>query len=141
MEKLIETHRNPLVALSDAKQQVTPSALKEIIDNLQIRSASVENLELQSKLDELRFIIQKLDTDLLELLAKRMAISTQIGEYKRDNNVIILQVAHWKKLIEGSLANAESLGLPKDFIKGLYQMIHDESIRRQTDVMNKVIKK
>ena len=138
---MIETHRNPLVALSDAKQQVTPSALKEIIDNLQIRSASVENLELQSKLDELRFIIQKLDTDLLELLAKRMAISTQIGEYKRDNNVIILQVAHWKKLIEGSLANAESLGLPKEFIKGLYQMIHDESIRRQTDVMNKVIKK
>ena len=138
---MIETHRNPSVALSDAKQQVTPFELKEIISDLQIRSASIENLELQSKLDELRSVIQKLDNELLELLAKRMAVSTQIGEYKRDNNVTILQVAHWKKLIEDSLTNAQSLSLPKDFIKGLYQLIHDESIRRQTDVMNKIIKK
>lgn len=138
---MIETHSNPSVALSDAKQQVTPFELKEIICDLQIRSASIENLELQSKLDELRRVIQKLDNELLELLAKRMAVSTQIGEYKRDNNVTILQVAHWKKLIEQSLTNAQSLDLPKDFIKGLYQLIHDESIRRQTDVMNKVEKK
>lgn len=138
---MIETHRDPQVALSDAKQQVTPFELKEIIDDLQIRSASIENLELQSKLDELRCIIQKLDNELLELLAKRMAVSTQIGEYKRDNNVTILQVAHWKKLIAESLSSAESLGLPNEFVKGLYQIIHDESIRRQTDVMNKVAKK
>ncbi len=135
---MIETHRNPSLALSDAKQQVTPFELKEIISDLQIRSASVENLELQSKLEELRCLIQKLDNELLELLAKRMAVSTQIGEYKRDNNVTILQVTHWKKLIERSLSNADAMGLPKDFIKGLYQLIHDESIRRQTDVMNKV---
>ena len=138
---MIETHRNPSVALSDAKQQVTPYELKEIISDLQIRSASIENLELQSKLEELRCIIQKLDNELLELLAKRMAISTQIGEYKRNNNVTILQVTHWKKLIEESFLNAESLGLPKDFVKRLYQLIHDESIRRQTDVMNKILKK
>lgn len=138
---MIETHRNPSVALSDAKQQITPYELKEIISDLQIRSAAIENLELQSKLDELRCIIQKLDNDLLELLAKRMAVSTQIGEYKRANNLTILQVAHWKKLIDSSLSNADAMGLPKDFIKGLYQLIHDESIRRQTDVMNKVNKK
>lgn len=138
---MIETHRNPSVALSDAKQQVTPFELKEIISDLQIRSASIENLELQSKLDELRSVIQKLDNELLELLAKRMAVSTQIGEYKRDNNVTILQVAHWKKVIDESLTNAQSLSLPKDFIKGLYQLIHDESIRRQTDVMNRITKK
>jgi chorismate mutase len=135
---MIETHINPKAALSDAKQQVTPFELKEIINDLQIRSATFENSELQTKLDELRCIIQKLDNDLLELLAKRMAISAQIGEYKRDNNVTILQVAHWKKLIETSLENADSLGLPKEFVKGLYQLIHDESIRRQTDVMNRI---
>lgn len=138
---MIETHRNPGVALSDAKQQITPFELNEVLSGLQIRSASVEDLELQSKLEELRSIIQKLDNELLELLAKRMAISTQIGEYKRDNNVTILQVAHWKKLIDSSLANALSLGMPNEFVKGLYQLIHDESIRRQTEVMNRATKK
>ena len=93
---MIETHINPAIALSDAKQQVTPFELKEIINDLSIRSASFENKELQTKLDELRAIIHKLDNDLLELLAKRMTISAQIGEYKRDNNVTILQIAHWK---------------------------------------------
>lgn len=138
---MIETHRDPTFALSDAKQQITPFELKEIISDLQIRSSSFENIELQSKLDELRCIIQKLDNDLLELLAKRMAVSAQIGEYKRDNNVTILQVAHWKKLIEASISNANLLGLPENFVKDLYHLIHDESIRRQTDVMNRVTKK
>ena len=138
---MIETHRNPAVALSDAKQQITPFELKEIISDLQIRSASIDSSELQTKLDELRSIIHKLDNDLLEVLAKRMAVSKQIGEYKRDNNVTILQVTHWKNLIENSIANGNQLGLPKDFVKGLYQLIHDESIRRQTDVMNRVTKK
>lgn len=134
---MIETHRNPKVALSDAKQQITPAELKSIVSDLKIRSASIESRELQTKLDELRSIIGKLDADLLELLAKRMAISTEIGEYKRDNNITILQVSHWAKLIESSLETANQLGLREDFIKGIYQLIHDESILRQTDVMNK----
>lgn len=133
---MIETHVNPLAALSDAKQQVTPFQLKEIIDDLNIRSASIDNLEFQNKLEELRNLIHKLDNDLLEILAKRMSVSSQIGEYKRDNNVTILQVAHWKQLVEDSLNTGNILGLPQMFIKGLYQLIHDESIRRQTEVMN-----
>jgi len=138
---MIETHVNPSVALSDAKQQITPFALNEIIGNLQIRSASIQNSELQTKLDELRSVIHKLDNDLLEVLAKRMAVSRQIGEHKRDNHITILQVTHWKNLIENSIANGNQLGLPKDFIKAIYQLIHDESIRRQTDVMNSIGKK
>lgn len=133
---MIETHIDPSLALSDAKQQVTPTQLKEILNELNIRSSSVDNIEFQNKLEELRIVIRKLDNDLLELLAKRMAISAQIGEYKRDNNVIILQVAHWKKLFEDSLQTGNVLGLPEEFIKGLYQIIHDESIRRQTEIMN-----
>ena len=138
---MIETHVNPSVALSDAKQQITPFALNEIIGNLQIRSASIQNSELQTKLDELRSVIHKLDNDLLEVLAKRMAVSRQIGEHKRDNHITILQVTHWKNLIENSIADGNQLGLPKDFIKAIYQLIHDESIRRQTDVMNSIGKK
>jgi chorismate mutase len=133
---MIETHIDPSVALSDAKQQVTPAQLKEILNELNIRSSSIDNVEFQNKLEELRVVIRKLDNDLLELLAKRMTISAQIGEYKRDNNVTILQVAHWKKLFEESLQTGNVLGLPEEFIKGLYQIIHDESIRRQTEVMN-----
>lgn len=138
---MIETHIDPVNALSDARQQVKPFELREIIDELLIRSASFENSEMQSKLDELRTIIGKLDNDLLELLAKRMALSSQIGEYKRDNNVTILQVAHWKNIIEAGIASGSMVGLPEYFVKGLYQLIHDESIRRQTNVMNKVKKK
>lgn len=134
---MIETHREPAKALSDAKQQITPSQLKELIDDLQIRSNSFANAELEDKLSEFRMIIGKLDNDLLELLSKRMAIASQIGEYKRDNNVTILQVAHWKSLIDSGVANGQMLGLPKEFVKELYQLIHDESIRRQMEVMNK----
>lgn len=138
---MIETHIEPKSALSDAQQQVTPFQLKEIINDIQVRSACVESSDLQNKLDELRYIIQKLDDELLELLAKRMAVSKQIGEYKRDNNITILQVSHWKKIIETGLEKGKLLDLPQTFIKGLYQLIHDESIRRQTDVMNKITKK
>lgn len=136
---LIETHCRPAEALSDAKQQVTPLQLKQIIDDLQIRSSSIENIELQTKLEELRNIINKLDNELLEILAKRMAISAQIGAYKKENNITILQVSHWKKLIESGIESGNQIGLPEEFIKGLYQLIHDESIRRQTEVMNKLI--
>lgn len=132
---MIETHVNPKVALSDAKQQITPVELKRIIGDLNIRSASISS-EMQTKLDELRSVIHKLDNELLELLAKRMAVSANIGEYKRDNNVTVLQVSHWIKLIESSISNGHQLGLPKEFIKALYHLIHDESIRRQTEVMN-----
>jgi chorismate mutase len=134
---MIETHIDPRVALSDAKQQITPKMLKEIISELNIRSASFESTELRNKLEELRAVIDKLDNELLELLAKRMTVSSQIGEYKRENNVTILQVAHWKNIIEAGISKGSILGLPEEFVKGLYQLIHDESIRRQTNVMNK----
>jgi chorismate mutase len=133
---MIETHNNPLLALSDAKQQITPLELHKIITELNIRSASTANIEVQTKLEELRAIIHKLDNDLLELLAKRMVVSANIGEYKRDNNVTVLQVAHWRKLVETSISSGYQLGLTKEFVKGIYQLIHDESIRKQTEVMN-----
>ena len=66
-----------------------------------------------------------------------MAVASQIGEYKRDNNITIFQVEHWRKLLERGFDNANSLNLSKDFVKNLYQLIHDESIRRQTEIMNK----
>lgn len=136
---MIETHINPTEALSDAQQQIQPNELKTLVENLQIRFAAIEDNELQNKLDSLREDIQQLDNELFELLAKRMAFAAQIGEYKRDNNITILQVEHWKKLLDNGFNNAASLNLTKDFVKGLYQLIHDESIRRQTEIMNKKI--
>jgi len=136
---MIETHCNPKLALSDAQQQVTPDELKKIVCDLLVRNSSIENAELKNKLDELRNIIQKLDDELIELLGKRMAYAEQIGEYKRENNITIFQVEHWKQLLQKGVENGQSLQLPKEFIKGFYQLIHDESIRRQMEVMNKKI--
>lgn len=138
---MIETHRDPKVALSDARQQVKPSELIELYSNLHIRSNKFENAELEDRLAEFRMILSKLDNDLLELLSKRMVIADQIGEYKRDNNVTILQLQHWKNIIDTGIANGQMLGLPEKFVKGLYQLIHDESIRRQTEIMNNPQKK
>jgi chorismate mutase len=135
---MIETHYNPAEALSDAKQQITPKRLKEIIGEVLVRKSNFDsNFELNNKLEELRFTIQKLDNELFEQLAKRMNVAQQIGEYKRENNVAILQVQHWKQLLDISLANAQSIQLSETFVKGIYQLIHDESIRRQTEVMSK----
>jgi chorismate mutase len=134
---MIETHCNPKEAWSDAKQQITPIELQQIVGDLNIRTSSVASIELQTKLEELREIIHKLDNDLLELFAKRMAVSNSIGEYKRDNNVTVLQVAHWKKLIDTSISKGNQLGLSKEFIEKVYFLIHDESIRRQMEIMNK----
>ena len=133
---MIETHINPNTALSDAKQQITPEELKNIIHNLIIRNSSIENKEHQSRLLELRTVIAKLDNEILEVLGKRMAMSAQIGEYKMENDITIFQVAHWKQLINQAIESGGQLHLPKQFVKALFQLIHDESIRRQTEVMS-----
>ncbi len=143
---MIETHIDPSTALSDAQQQIKPFELNNILSNLKIKSASITDIHLQTKLDELRANIFKLDNDLLELLAKRMAISTNIGEYKRANNITVLQVLHWKKLIETSIENGYQLGLPKSFVTAIYELIHDESIRRQSitlqaEITSDIVKK
>jgi chorismate mutase len=137
---MIESHINPPSALSDAKQQLTPDELGHLLDNLVIREASVENKEFHSKLVQLRSIIDEIDDELMNLLGKRMGISVKIGEYKRDNKVTILQVNRWEEIVNRRTAMGEAMGLKPDFIKQMLQLVHKESIRKQTDVMNAELK-
>ena len=133
---IIETHCNPDKALSDAKQQVTPDGLKEILQRLILRDPNIKD-ELMLTLAELRDQIDKLDDRIINLLVERMNVSEKIGEYKKDNNITILQTKRWDDMLKNRLRLGERKGLSEEFIIKLFRSIHQESINHQTSVMNK----
>ncbi len=133
---MLETHIDPKTALSDAMQQVTPFQLFEIVSALLIRESYSENEEFKNQLTLLRDKINLADDEVLQLMAQRMNMVGQIAAYKRDNNVTILQVNRWKEILKNQMQNGQTLGLSKDFVKQLYLLVHDESIRIQADIMN-----
>ncbi len=132
---LIETHCNPDKALSDAKQQVTPEGLKQILDRLVFRDPEI-NEELMLTLAGLRDQIDKLDDRIINLLEERMGVSEQIGGYKKDNNITILQTKRWDDMLKTRLNLGSRKGLSEEFIIKLFRSIHQESINHQTSVMN-----
>lgn len=134
---MIESHMTPEQALSDAKQQVTPTKLTSILDELVIRHPSAADPVFKDKLTKLREEIDGLDNTLIETLSARMDIVRQIGEYKRDNAVTILQVQRWDEILKNRLASAGVLGLDPEFVSRILQLIHKESIRTQTTIMNR----
>jgi len=133
---MLETHISPKQALSDAHQQITPEKLFEIFSNLTIRKTFSENVIFKSQLEMLRDLIDRADEELLQVVSKRMSIVQKIGEYKKENNVTILQIKRWEEILRNQLQTGNNLALSSDFIKHLYLLIHDESIRLQTGVMN-----
>lgn len=134
---MIETHITPAVALSDAKQQVTPAQLDAILKKLVVRSASSDNVEFKSKLDQLRESINKTDEELLHVLLNRMNIADKIGAYKKENDVTVLQTNRWESLLSNRVQTGKLLGLNEQFVRNLYTLIHEESVSRQTEIMNK----
>lgn len=133
---MIEAHIDPSVAWTDAKQQVTPAALEEIVNNLTIRKADSANPEFVDKLTNLRDAIDRIDDQILQKLGERMSLVEKIGEYKRDNDVTILQVSRWEEILEKRTALASALKLEKEFTEKILELIHSESIRKQTAIMN-----
>lgn len=133
---MIESHIDPSVAWTDAKQQVTPSALADLVDNLSLRHADIRDKALTDKLAQLRKEIDKLDDQIIQKMAERMAIVEKIGEYKRDNDVTILQVSRWDEIMHKRTAFAKALKLDENFAGKLLELIHGESIRKQTEIMN-----
>ena len=131
---MIETHPNPENALSDAKQQILPSALSELLQNLKMRS----NDESMSDdiLAGLRRESNAVDYELLEILSRRMDVVRRIGEYKKDHNMAILQVQRWKEVVEDRLETGDMLGLEKKFVKDIYEILHSYAIKLQSAVMN-----
>jgi chorismate mutase len=134
---MIESHIEPAAALSDAKQQVTPSALGRILDGLVVRSPMAGSKEFKDTLTILREQIDTLDDEIIHKLAARMKISEQIGTYKKENNVTILQVGRWEEILHTRIAQAQAMGLGEEFVSDLLKLIHNESIQIQQTVMNK----
>ena len=135
---MIESHPNPDKALSDAKQQVTPQRLGEILTSLVKRATETDNPQFLNQLEMLRTQIDEIDQQLINTLADRMKIARQIGEYKKQNNITIYQNARWNEIISERLAQSNPLGISDDIMVEILQMIHKESIRQQTQVMNAV---
>jgi chorismate mutase len=133
---MIESHIDPSVAWTDAKQQVTPAALSEMIAGFVLRKAESKNPEFVDKLANLREGIDKIDDQIFQKLGERMKIVAQIGEYKRDNDVTIFQVSRWDEILQKRIAYGSVLNLEKDFTEKVLELIHSESIRKQTAIMN-----
>lgn len=135
---MIESHINPDAAWSDAKQQVTPAVLGKIVDELVPRSQTIDNKTFKDTLSILRDQIDHLDDEIMQKLAARMKISEKIGQYKKENNVTILQVNRWEEIIQTRIALCKAMGLNEEFTNELLKLIHHESIQVQTKVMNTV---
>lgn len=133
---MIESHIDPSVAWTDAKQQVTPAALAEMADRFVLRHAASNDPVFDDKLANLRKEIDKLDDQIIQKVAERMQIVEKIGEFKRDNHVTILQVTRWDEIINKRTALGSALKLDHDFTVKLFEMIHNESIRKQNTIMN-----
>ncbi|HWZ22035.1 MAG TPA: chorismate mutase, partial [Cytophagaceae bacterium] len=135
---MIETHINPEKAWSDAEQQVTPERLGEILADLKIRQDSSTDQSFNDHLEDLRRKIDNIDREVLETLAARMAIVEKIGEYKKENNVTTYQVKRWDDIMKNRSELAKKMNLNTDFVIEIYKIIHEESIRRQTEIMKAI---
>lgn len=124
---MIESHCNPSCALSDAKQQLLPSELAELMKELVVRGKPTGSAEL----DALRRDIDHVDSELLDLLAKRMEISKKIGDYKKQHNMMVVQLGRHDTIMKERTDTGEKLGLPKDFVGKIMSAIHEESVKRQ----------
>ena len=133
---MLESHIDPDNAWSDAKQQVTPERLAEILDALVWRFENTDAKEFITALATLREQINQVDDELLALLGQRMKIADKIGTYKKDNNITILQTNRWNNILERAFQKGEVLGLSKEFITKYFDAVHLESINHQNKIMN-----
>jgi chorismate mutase len=128
---IIESHCNPDAAWSDKEQQITPDVLDYVLNLLVIR----EEVQTTENLSELRRQIDHIDEQLLELLAKRMRISREIGVYKKEHNMPVLQSPRYSEILEKRSSMGEMMALNPDFIRDILKEIHEESVRQQMIIM------
>ncbi len=129
---IVESHCDPDSAWSDKSQQVTPEVLNFILNMLVVRDTT----QTTESLTLLRQQIDQIDNDLLEALSKRMRISREIGQYKKERSMPVVQTGRYDDILNSRAAAAEELGMNGDFMKTVYQAIHEESVRQQIEVLN-----
>ncbi|MFN3666302.1 MAG: chorismate mutase [Sediminibacterium sp.] len=133
---IIESHIDPDNAWSDAKQQVTPERLGEMIGSIIWRKEDISSEELHAAMEKMRQQINQLDDELLQLLGQRMKVADKIGQYKKDNNITILQTNRWNAILDRAFDKGEKLGLSREFITKYFDAVHMESINHQNKIMN-----
>ena len=130
---IVETHCSPNEAWSDAAQQVTPDGLYNILSQLTIRDGHIDIEGIHG----LREQIDALDNNLVELLSNRMNICRKIGCYKKEHNMTVLQANRYKEIIDKRGAQGELFGMDSEFVKHIFELVHEESVRQQMEVINK----
>lgn len=130
---LVESHCNPDAAWSDASQQVTPDVLSYILNLLVIR----KDAQTTENLNELRNQIDECDNNIIEILSKRMRICREIGTFKKEHDMTILQTVRYNEILDKRGAQGALCGMDSDFIKHVFEAIHEESVRQQMEIINK----
>ncbi len=131
---MMESHCHPELALSDAEQQITPVQFENLIRGLTIRDAH-KGPSNPDNLDALRLQMDSIDEQVIELLKTRMNLAREIGHYKKNHGMTILQMKRWKEVFKTRGAWAEAAGLGPEFIETYLEQVHKESIRVQNEEM------
>lgn len=133
---MIESHIDPDNAWSDAKQQVTPERLEEMLGEIIWRREDIPSEEFHALLEKMRQQINQLDDELMQLLSQRMKVAEKIGQYKKENNITILQTKRWNEILERACKKGDKMGLSKEFVTKYLDAVHMESINRQNKVFH-----
>lgn len=134
---MIESHCNPTCALSDAKQQLTPEELRDLLYNkITVRDSDSDSPQWKENIDQLRAKIDVLDENLLYTLASRMKVSRQIGQYKKDNNIAILQTSRWDAVLAKVVEKGREYDLSDKFLTAVFNAIHEASVDAQNEVIS-----
>ena len=133
---IIESHVDPDNAWSDAAQQLTPHALNELLEKIIWRKEDVNSPEYHAALEALRNKINNLDDELMQILGQRMLVAEQIGQYKKENNITVLQTSRYNEILERAFVKGEKLGLSNEFVTKYFDAVHIESINHQTKILN-----
>src|ERR1700676_5314918 len=133
---IIESHIDPDKAWSDAKQQITPARLGEMLAAIRWRREDIVSEEYHAALEKLRQQINQLDDELMQIIGERMKVSEKIGQYKKENNITILQTNRWNAILDRAFKKGDKLGLSQEFITKYFDAVHMESINHQNKVMN-----
>lgn len=134
---MVEAHSTPDEAWSDAKQQIKSDSLGDLLDSLLLRDSVFTKENIINQLDTIREQIDQADRELLEAIKLRMSLVEKIGEFKKENNVAIFQLGRWKEIFNSRQEWAEQLNLDKEFVVDILRLLHQQSVKTQTEVFNK----
>jgi chorismate mutase len=132
---MVEVHNNPAIAKSDAQQQLLPSNYIQMIHDLRLRDIAPATPEVRDELEVYRREIDNYDDVLMEKIVQRMEIARTIGHYKKNHNVMALQLSRWEQIVEHRIKMAKAMGVSENFIKKFFELLHEESLSIQTEIM------